>query len=152
MSKFKKNSKSSNEIPTAALPDIIFMLLFFFMVTTVLRETDLMVKQKLPKATQLTKIQRKSLISYIYMGEPKNTTLFGTEPKIQVNDVYIMKEDVIQFVNQEKDKLSEVERDQITMSLKVDEEVKMGIVSDVQQELRKANARKLLYSSLRGIQ
>lgn len=151
MSKFKKNSKSSNDIPTAALPDIIFMLLFFFMVTTVLRETDIMVKQKLPKASQLTKIERKSLVSYLYMGEPKNTSLFGDEPKIQVNDVFIEKEDVIQFVNQEKDKLSEVERDQITMSMKVDVGVKMGIVSDVQQELRKANARKLLYSSLKGI-
>ena len=152
MSKFKKNSKSSNDIPTAALPDIIFMLLFFFMVTTVLRETDLMVKQKLPKASQLTKIERKSLVSYIYMGEPRNTSLYGEEPKIQVNDVFIEKEDVIQFVNQEKDKLSEVERDQITMSMKVDVGVKMGIVSDVQQELRKANARKLLYSSLKGIE
>lgn len=152
MSKFKKNSKSSNDIPTAALPDIIFMLLFFFMVTTVLRETDIMVKQKLPKATQLTKIERKSLVSYIYMGEPKNTSLLGVEPKIQVNDVFVVKEDIIQFVNQEKDKLSEVERDQITMSMKVDVGVKMGIVSDVQQELRKANARKLLYSSLKGLQ
>lgn len=152
MSKFKKSSKSSNDIPTAALPDIIFMLLFFFMVTTVLRETDIMVKQKLPKATQLTKIERKSLVSYIYMGEPKNASLYGGEPKIQVNDVFVEKEDIVQFVNQEKDKLSEVERDQITMSMKVDEEVKMGIVSDVQQELRKANARKLLYSSLKGLQ
>ncbi|MFZ9046228.1 MAG: ExbD/TolR family protein [Cyclobacteriaceae bacterium] len=152
MSKFKKTSKSSNDIPTAALPDIIFMLLFFFMVTTVLRETDIMVKQKLPKATQLTKIERKSLVSYIYMGEPKNTSLYGDEPKIQVNDVFVVKEDIVQFVNQEKDKLSEVERDQITMSMKVDEAVKMGIVSDVQQELRKANARKLLYSSLKGLQ
>jgi biopolymer transport protein ExbD len=152
MSKFKKSSKSSNDIPTAALPDIIFMLLFFFMVTTVLRETDIMVKQKLPKATQLTKIERKSLVSYIYMGEPKNTVLYGGEPKIQVNDVFIEQDDIVQFVNQEKDKLSEVERDQITMSMKVDEEVKMGIVSDVQQELRKANARKLLYSSLKGLQ
>lgn len=148
MSKFKKSSDTSQDIPTAALPDIIFMLLFFFMVTTVMRETDIMVKQKLPKATQLTKIERKSLVSYIYIGEPKNVTLYGDEPKIQTNDVFITTEDVIQFVNQEKDKLSEVERDQITMSMKVDVDVKMGIISDVQQELRKANARKVLYSSI----
>lgn len=148
MPKFKKNTDTSQDIPTAALPDIIFMLLFFFMVTTVMRETDIMVKQQIPRATQLTKIERKSLVSYIYMGEPKNVSLYGSEPKIQTNDVFVTKEDIIQFVNQEKDKLSEVERDQITMSFKVDVEVKMGIISDVQQELRKANARKLLYSSL----
>lgn len=151
MSKFKKSSDTSQDIPTAALPDIIFMLLFFFMVTTVLRETDIMVKQKLPRATQLTKIERKSLVSYIYIGEPKNVSLYGDEPKIQTNDVFITVDDIIQFVNQEKDKLSEVERDQITMSMKVDVDVKMGIISDVQQELRKANARKVLYSSIQRV-
>lgn len=150
MSKFKKSSNTQQEIPTAALPDIIFMLLFFFMVTTVMRETDIMVKQQLPRATQLTKIERKSLVSYIYIGEPKNTAQYGNEPKIQTNDVFVDTKEIVQFISQEKDKLSEVERDQITMSMKVDVEVKMGIVSDVQQELREANARKVLYSSIRS--
>jgi biopolymer transport protein ExbD len=145
--KFKKKAKANQEIPTAALPDIIFMLLFFFMVTTVMREQEIMVKQRLPKATQLTKIERKSLVSYIYIGEPTNTEQFGTEPRIQTNDVFVEKEDIARFVNNEKDKLDEVERDQITMSFKVDVDVKMGIVTDVQEELRNANARKLLYST-----
>ncbi|MDA0195108.1 MAG: biopolymer transporter ExbD [Bacteroidetes bacterium] len=152
MSKFGKKSTTSQEIPTAALPDIIFMLLFFFMVTTVLREVELMVKQDLPQAVQLQKIERKSLVSYIYIGEPRKTGTFGTEPKIQVNDVFIEPRDIVRFVNQEKDKLSEVERDQITMSLKVDIDTKFGIVSDVQQELREANARKVLYSSRQVIE
>jgi len=149
MSKFKKSSNTQQEIPTAALPDIIFMLLFFFMVTTVMRETDIMVKQQLPKATQLTKIERKSLVSYVYIGEPKNVSLFGNEPKVQTNDNFVEIEDIVLFVNQEKDKLSEAERDKITMSMKVDVGVKMGIVSDVQQELREANALKVLYSSIK---
>ncbi len=149
MAKFKKSSGTQQEIPTAALPDIIFMLLFFFMVTTVMRETDIMVKQQLPRATQLTKIERKSLVSYVYIGEPKNTNQYGDEPKIQTNDVFVDVSEIVQFVSQEKDKLSEVERDQITMSMKVDVDVKMGIVSDVQQEFREANARKVLYSSVR---
>ena len=151
MPKFGKKSNTSQDIPTAALPDIIFMLLFFFMVTTVLRETDIMVKQKLPKAAQLTKLERKSLVSYIYIGEPKQTNLYGKEPKIQVNDVFVEVSDIVLFVNQEKDKLNEAERDQITMSMKVDVDSKMGIVSDVQQELRDANARKVLYSSIKSV-
>ena len=151
MSKFKKKTSASNDIPTAALPDIIFMLLFFFMVTTVMRETDIMVKQQLPRASQLSKLERKSLVSYIYIGEPKKPELFGNEPRIQVNDVFVGVDDIVLFVNQEKDKLSEAERDQITMSMKVDIEAKMGIVSDVQQELREANARKILYSSIQQI-
>ncbi len=150
MSKFKKSSNTQQEIPTAALPDIIFMLLFFFMVTTVMRETDILVNQQLPKATQLNKIERKSLVSYIYIGEPKNSAQFGDEPKVQTNDNFIEIDEVLLFVNQEKDKLSEAERDKITMSMKVDVGVKMGIVSDVQQELREANALKVLYSSIKS--
>ncbi|SMD32152.1 Biopolymer transport protein ExbD/TolR [Reichenbachiella faecimaris] len=151
MAKFKKSSGTTQEIPTAALPDIIFMLLFFFMVTTVLRETTIMVEQKLPKSTQLSKLERKSLVSYVYIGKPKRTAVYGVTPKIQVNDVFIEVKDVVRFVNQEKDKLSEVERDQITMSMKVDIDAKMGIVTDVQQEFKEANARKLLYSSSKRV-
>lgn len=149
MSKFKKKTKTQQDIPTSSLPDIIFMLLFFFMVTTVLRETEIMVKQHIPKATQLRKLERKSLVSYLYIGEPKKPDKYGTEPKIQANDVFINVGDIILFVQKEKDKLAEVERDQITISLKVDEDVKMGIVSDVQQQLREANARKVMYATLK---
>ncbi len=151
MSKFKKKSKAGQDIPTAALPDIIFMLLFFFMVTTVMREQEILVKQLLPKAEQLTKIEKKSLVSQIYIGEPKNTGLFGAEPKIQTNDVFVEPEEIVQFVNQEKDKLDENQRDKITMSMNVDTGVKMGIVSDVEQKLRDANALKVLYRSVKTV-
>jgi biopolymer transport protein ExbD len=147
MSKFKKKSKASTTIPTSSLPDIIFMLLFFFMVTTVLRETDILVSQDIPRAEQLTKLERKSLVSHIYIGQPKSVERYGSEPRIQVNDVLVTPKDIVLFVNQEKDKLSEAERDQITMSLKVDKDAHMGIISDVQQELREANARKVMYST-----
>ncbi|MEM6644293.1 MAG: biopolymer transporter ExbD [Bacteroidota bacterium] len=149
MSKFKKNSKASQDIPTAALPDIIFMLLFFFMVTTVMREQEILVKQELPKATQLSKIQKKTLVSHLYIGKPSNVGIYGEEPRIQTNDVFVESDELTRFVNEEKDKLTEAERDRITMALNIDSEVKMGIVSDVEQTLRKANARKLLYKSLK---
>jgi len=151
MSKFKKNSKASQDIPTAALPDIIFMLLFFFMVTTVMREQEILVKQVLPQATQLSKIQKKSLVHHIYIGQPKNVGTYGEEPRIQTNDVFMELDELTLFVNQEKDTHTEAERDKITMALNIDYEVKMGIVSDVEQTLRKANARKILYKSLKGI-
>jgi biopolymer transport protein ExbD len=146
MSKFKKKAKSEPEIPTSALPDIIFMLLFFFMVTTVLRETTINVQQRLPKATELRKLQRKSLVKYLYMGKPRNVAMFGDEPKLQANDVFIDVRDVIMWVEKEKARMDEAEKDQITIAIKADEEVKMGLISDVQMELRKANARKLMYS------
>ena len=152
MSKFKKQSKSSQEIPTSALPDIIFMLLFFFMVTTVMRENTIKVEQRIPPATQLKKIERKSLISYMYVGKPQVHFLeqFGAEPKIQVNDVFIETDEIIQFVEEERSKLDEVERDQMIISLKADKETKMGIINDIKLELRDANARLLNYSSRLG--
>ena len=150
MAKFKKKSNTSQEIPTASLPDIIFMLLFFFMVTTVLRETTINVEQRIPAATELRKLQRKSLVSYLYLGRPKQSQ-WGTQPKIQANDVFIETKDIVRWVTQEKDKLSEVERDQITIALKVDKDVKMGLVSDVQLELREANARKLMYTTIQDM-
>ena len=147
MSKFKKKSSASQEIPTSSLPDIIFMLLFFFMVTTVLRETTINVLQRIPQAQELRKLQRKSLVSYLYVGEPKKAEQWGVEPKIQANDVFIDTKDIVMWVTREKDKLDEVERDQITIALKVDGEAKMGLISDVQLQLREANARKLMYST-----
>lgn len=146
MSKFKKKSESSQDIPTAALPDIIFMLLFFFMVTTVLRETEIKVEQRIPRAEQLVKLEKKKLVTYLYVGKPKDQAL-GTEPLIQANDAFIGIDGIVQWVNQEKSKLSEVERDQITISMKVDNETKMGIIVDVQTELREANARKIMYAT-----
>ena len=146
MSKFKKKSESSQDIPTAALPDIIFMLLFFFMVTTVLRETEMKVEQDIPRAEQLVKLEKKKLVSYLYVGPPKGVAL-GTEPLIQANDVFINVDGIVQWVNQEKDQLMEVERDQITISMKIDDDTKMGIIVDIQTELRNANARKIMYAT-----
>jgi biopolymer transport protein ExbD len=147
MSKFKKKVNTKQEIPTSSMPDVVFMLLFFFMVTTKMRETNINVEQKMPQAVQLQTLAKKSLISYLYIGKPKKVEQFGQEAKIQANDVFIEPKGVIQWVNSEKAKLDEVDRDAITISLKADVEAKRGLIADVETELRRANARKLLYSA-----
>jgi len=152
MARFKKKTKQKAEISTASLPDIIFMLLFFFMVTTVLRETDLLVENRIPKASQLKKMEKKTLVSYIYIGKPKEVDKYGKEPRIQVNDVLVDPKQIPMFVMQEKDKLDEAERDKIIMSLKVDKGAKMGIISDVKQQLREVNALKLNYSAVKAVE
>ena len=152
MAKFKKERKGQEQINTSALPDIIFMLLFFFMVTTVLREQDILVEQKIPQSSQLQKLQNKTLISYVFIGKPKNTSLYGSEPRVQANDVLISTPEIVQWVNQERDKLAEADRGSITISMKVDKDVKMGPISDVQTELRNADARKVLYASSKKLE
>lgn len=151
MAKFTKKSKASTAISVASLPDIVFILLFFFMVTTVMREQDILVEQKLPAASQLQKLQKKTLISYIYLGKPKNVALYGTEPRIQANDALLNSADIVQWVNQERDLLPESERGLITISMKADKDVKMGPISDVQTELREADARRVLYAATKKI-
>ena len=110
MNKFKTSSNTSQEIPMAALPDIIFMLLFFFMVTTVVRPNEILVKQQLPSATQLKKVEKKSLVANFNIGAPKNVHQYGTEPKIQCNDVFIATRQIPQQVEEARAKLSEPEK------------------------------------------
>ena len=148
MSKFKKKAVVKQDIPTSSMPDVVFMLLFFFMVTTELRETNIDVQQRIPEATQLRKLQRKSLVTNLYIGEPKKTEQFGKEAKIQADDVFIEPKDIVQWVTRQKDLLPENERDQLTVAMKVDNEAKRGIIADVESELRKANSRKILYTTL----
>jgi biopolymer transport protein ExbD len=149
MAKFKKKTNTSQDIPTASLPDIIFMLLFFFMVTTVLRESSIMVEQNIPRATQLRKLEQKKLVSYLYVGKPNDSRKFGAEPRIQANDAFVELEGIIQFIEEEKSKLAENEQDQFSISLKVDDETKMGIIVDITERMRDANARKLMYAASR---
>jgi hypothetical protein len=118
------------------------------MVTTEMRETTIEVQQRIPEATQMRKLARKSLVTNLYVGEPRKTEQFGKEPKIQVNDAFIEPKDIVLWVSKEKDKLAENERDQLTISLKVDNEAKRGIIADVETELRKANTRKVLYTTI----
>ncbi len=118
------------------------------MVTTVMREVTLMVKNALPTASQIQKLENKSLVKYIYIGEPKETDKFGEAPRIQLNDALAVADDIPEFIVEQRATLDEAEQDKMTISLKVDREAKMGIVSDVRQQLREANALKLNYSSI----
>ena len=147
MSKFRKKKKGMPGISTASLPDIVFMLLFFFMVTTVMRETELKImKPKLPKATEVKKLERKSLVSYIYVGKVKGQ---GGD-KIQLNDRIADVKDVKYFIFAERDTHSEDEIPLLTTSIKADVESNVGTITDIKEELRNINALKINYSTLKG--
>jgi len=152
MSRFKtKKGKGGAAINTSSLPDIIFMLLFFFMVSTTMREVTVRVKQNMPEATEVQKLEKKSLVSFIYIGEPKNTKLFGTNSRIQLNDVFASVDDIPDFIVKERESRDEADRKFLTTSLKVDGDTKMGIVTDIKQELRKAGAFKINYSTRKKV-
>jgi biopolymer transport protein ExbD len=155
MSRFKKKgNKGTPAISTASLPDIIFMLLFFFMVTTVMREITLIVRVVPPEASEVQKLEKKSLVTYIYIGPPpiKRHAELGPEPRIQLNDQYAEVSSVKTFIEEERQKVSEAERQLLTTSLKVDKETTMGLVTDVKQELRKVGALKINYSTRKKVE
>ncbi len=139
----KKTAKAEQAIPTASLPDIIFMLLIFFMVTTVLRETDVEVRTLLPEAEAITKIEQKRLVSYLYIGPRKLQGGEVGETAIQIDDALIENQAAIRQIMNAK--LQEEPR--LIVSLKVDEDSRMQVVNEVQQELREANALRINYSS-----
>ncbi len=145
----KKGKKDTPSISTSSLPDIIYMLLFFFMVTTVMREVELKVKVNVPEASEIQKLEKKSLISFIYIGPPtdKLQEKFGDASRIQLNDNFSSLDEVVDFIAAERDKLSESDRNLMTVSLKADRTTRMGIVSDLKTQLRRANALKLSYTA-----
>lgn len=145
----KKGNKGVPSIGTSSLPDIIFMLLFFFMTTTVMREVELKVKVDMPSASEVQKLEKKSLVSYIYIGPPtdQQAKKWGTAPRLQMNDSYRTKEEILDFIAAERDKVSESDRPFMTVNLKGHKDTKMGIITDVKQELRRANALKISYAA-----
>ena len=153
MAKFRsKNSKKKvPALSTASLPDVVFMILFFFMISTSFRTSERVVMVKLPEATEIAKLDRKDLASYINIGPPVAAfqAQYGTDARIQLNDAFSTIEDIRDFIAASRESMSEADRPLMTVSLKVDEDVRMGSVTDVKQELRRCSALKIMYSTRR---
>ena len=148
MPSFKRSGKMEMpELGTSS--DIVFMFLFFFMVTSQLRSTEVKVKVRLPEATEVVKLERKDLASYIYIGSPnaQYQAQYGTEARIQLNDSFKTTSDIRDFIAAERDAMSEVDRQLMQVSIKADEDARMGIITDVKQELRRCSALKIMYAA-----
>lgn len=149
MSKFKKKKKGLPGISTASLPDIVFMLLFFFMVSTTMRETDLLIqKPQLPMASEVKKLEHKSLVSTIYVGKSKDASIAGD--RIQVNDKIINPNEVPSFIYSERALRKEEEQKFMTTSIKADKDANVGTILDIKEQLRDINALKVNFSTTKG--
>ncbi|MFZ9002577.1 MAG: ExbD/TolR family protein [Robiginitalea sp.] len=153
MAKF--NKKKDGDLPavsTASLPDIVFMLLFFFMTVTTMKDSSLLVENTLPNASETKKLEKKDRVIYIYVGRPTSQyqKVFGSEPKIQLNDKFANVSEVGDFILQERAKKPQELQNVLTTSLKVDKNANMGLISDIKQELRKVNALKVNYTTYEG--
>ncbi len=153
MAKFsKKGKKGAPALSTASLPDIVFMILFFFMVSTSMRETDQLVIVRVPEASEIAKLERKDLAAYIYVGSPvlSRQARYGTDARIQLNDAFKTVDDIRDFIAAERETMSEADRQFMTVSIKADENVRMGIITDIKQELRRTSALRIMYNARRA--
>lgn len=151
MSKFKQTEKRSvPQPPSGSLSDIVFMLLFFFMVTTTMRQTESKVTVVTPEATEIAKLERKDLTTYVNVGTPIKSlqATEGNSTRININDVLISEHDIMkvgEHIIGERDKMSEADKQKMTVAIKADKDSKMGIITDVKQELRRVDALRIMY-------
>ena len=141
----KKQASTKQDVPTSAMPDVVFMLLFFFMVTTVLREVTLQVRVNLTQASNIEKIEEKRLVSYLYIGPERLPNNQLGEDKVQIDDALI--DDIGSIRNLMYDKLRE--QPKLIVSLRVDENSEFGLLTDVQEELKQASTFRINYSTRR---
>ena len=145
----KKESREMPEMNTSSLPDLIFTILFFFMIVTTMREVTLKVKFTVPSGTELEKLTKKSAVSFIYVGPPTEAlrAQMGSSTRIQLNDRYAEPREVMDFVAQERQGMTN-QAEQI-ISIKADQRTQMGIITDIKEVLRKSWALRINYSATR---
>ena len=151
MAKIRKGGKKSvPAVSTASLPDIIFMLLFFFMVSTSMKEVTYKVDIHAPEATELQSLEKKSNTRYIYVGVPKREFIkhYGSETRIQLDDAFADVNEIRPYIEQERSAMKEEDQGMLVVSIKADRETQMGIITDIKQELRKAQALKISYAAV----
>ena len=152
MAKIRKDEKrESPALATSSLPDIIFMLLFFFMAVTSMKEVTFKVAIKSPEATELQKLDNKSLVRYIYVGKPTKEyqKVYGSETRIQLSDAFADVKDLENYVVAERSAMKENDQSMLTISLKADKDTHMGIITDIKQALRRAYALKISYAAVK---
>ena len=145
----KKESREMPEMNTSSLPDLIFTILFFFMIVTTMREVTLQVKLTVPQGTELEKLEKKSAVSYIYVGPPTDAlrAQMGSSTRIPLNDRYAEPREVMDFVAQERQGMAN-QAEQV-ISIKADSKTQMGIITDIKEVLRKSWALRINYSATR---
>lgn len=145
----KEEKKEAPALSTSSLPDIIFMLLFFFMAVTTMKEVTYKVRVAPPSATELQKLENKSLVRYVYVGKPMDQfkSVFGSETRIQLNDQFADVSEIEEYITNERTAMKEEDQAVMTVSIKADKDTKMGIITDIKQALRRAYALKISYQA-----
>jgi len=152
MSRFKRQrQRTVPGLNLASLPDLIFTVLFFFMIVTHMRDVDPKVQYTVPEGTELAKEVNKSGLVYIFIGKPVDAQgrVIADDPRIQMGDRYVTVDEIGAEIEKERNRMSEDDRQRLTVSIRADRDTEMGLINDVKQALRKAGALNINYSAMK---
>ncbi len=147
MSRFRRSRPEMPGLNTASLPDLIFSVLFFFMIVTHMRQVTPKVKYREPQGRELSKLARKSAVTYIYIGRPMAAGVRSDRTVIQVDDKLVTLAELSDHIAAVRSRMSPEDRQQMTVSIKADRDTKMELITEVKQALRRAGALKVSYSA-----
>ena len=150
MSRFKRQrQRTVPALNVASLPDLIFTVLFFFMIVTHMRDVDPKVQYNVPEGTELTKEVNKSGLVYLFIGKPVDAQgrVIADETRIQMGNRYVPVDEIGAEIEKERNRMSEDDRQRLTVSIRADRDTEMGLINDVKQALRKAGALNINYSA-----
>lgn len=150
MSLIKRRQHTVPGLNTASLPDLVFSVLFFFMIVTHMQKVAVKVRYRAPQGTHLTRLTKKSTVTYIYIGAPASYlhSNLGTTPRVQINNKFVSVDEVADYIAAERERMQPEDQEHFTVSIKADRDVPMGLISDVKQALRKAKAYNISYSAV----
>ncbi len=145
MTLIRRRKRDVPALTTATLPDLIFVVLFFFMAVTHMREVTLKVRYRVPEGTELTKLTKKSAVTYIYIGKPIEGMQMPakSDTRIQVNDKFADLSMVVDYVTEERDRMTPEDLQMMSVSVKADRDTEMGIISEGKQALTQANVSRV---------
>lgn len=149
MTMFRRKRYEVPGLNTASLPDLIFTVLFFFMIVTHMQKETVKVQYRMPQGTELTRLTKKTAVTYIYIGKPAGDLqkTYGNSTRVQLNDKFADPSEVADYVSAERDRMSPEDQQQMTVSIKADRGTHMGIINSVKQSLQRAKAYKINYSA-----
>ena len=150
MSRFKR--QRNRQVPglnLASMPDLIFTVLFFFMIVTHMRDVDPKVHYQVPQGTELEKEVNKAGLVYVFIGKPVDAQgrQLSDETRIQMGNRYITVDEIGKEIAKERDHMSEEDRQRLTVCIRADRNTEMGIINDVKQALRKSYALNISYAA-----
>ena len=146
MSRFRKKGK--RKVPTlntASLPDLIFTLLFFFLLVTHLRTIPVLTQIHLPEASELQKLKENTSVIYLLVGKQTKENV-GNIYEIQLNSELITIEDMPFKLQMIVNEMKPEEINKSVVYFKVDKDIPMGLVNDIRQNLREARLQTVYYS------